>query len=67
MKARDGFSDRTRPSTGRRKPYRTPELTDHGSVVSLTRGGSGSFEDASGPIFSGAGGLFSPVEGDFGE
>jgi hypothetical protein len=33
-----------------RKPYRTPVLTEYGSVSKLTRGGSGSVNEAAGSM-----------------
>lgn len=67
MKRKDHAEDRTRPSAASRKPYRPPTLTDHGTVAELTRGGTGTNLDSGQPGFTGAGGLFSPVQGEYGE
>ena len=41
-----GKKGQSRQSTGKKKPYRSPELTVHGDIRALTRGGTGTKSDS---------------------
>lgn len=43
-----GKKGQSRQSTGKRKPYRSPELTVHGDIRALTRAKAGTNTDGTG-------------------
>jgi hypothetical protein len=43
-----GKKDQSRRSTGKKKPYRSPELTVHGDIRALTRAKGGAKSDGTG-------------------
>jgi len=45
-----GKKDQSRQSSGTKKPYRSPELTVHGDIRALTRGGGNRRADGGVPI-----------------
>lgn len=44
-----GKKDQSRRSTGKKKPYRSPELTVHGDIRALTRTKGSNRTDVTGP------------------